>query len=147
MPYHHTRSTRADRRRACRWRDKRLLTLQETGSEHPGMTADVSPAGMRLALSRCASRVGEEVQINVAFAQEVMEVRGHLVHTQRLSWGMLAGIRFTPGQEELCRFLARRYPPLSSLQSLFRSAPASSPKVPVLAGFQPQPLGRRSLLR
>ena len=41
--------------------------------------------------------------------QEVLDMRGHVVHTQRQPWGWVAGIRFSPGQDDVFRFLNRRY--------------------------------------
>ncbi len=135
-----------DRRHTPRWRDKRLVTLWEACGEHLGMTADISPAGMRLTLTRCTSTVGDEVQISVAFAQEVLEVRGHLVHARQGTRGVRAGIRLTPGQDELCRFLARRYPSPAT-QHLPQAAPAAHPAVRSRTGFQILPSLPRGFLR
>ncbi|HSH68504.1 MAG TPA: PilZ domain-containing protein [Deferrisomatales bacterium] len=113
---------RAERRRSHRWRDRRLLTVLDAAGEHPGMTADISPSGLCLALSRCSSRTGDELQCYVAFAQEVVELRGRLTHIQRRPWGVLVGICLSPGQEESRRFLARRYPPSVAPRPALRTA-------------------------
>jgi hypothetical protein len=112
-PLNH-RPAKEDRRRGPRWRDKRLLLLSDGDGECPGMTYDISLRGLRLALPRCPSDNDRELAVRVAFAQEVIEIRGRLAYTLSRPWGVLAGLQFAPGQEELLRFLARRYPALAS---------------------------------
>jgi hypothetical protein len=88
------------------------------------MTGDLSLAGLRIGLPCAPERVGRDLEICVAFAQELLTVRCQLVYARERGWGSLIGACYAPGQELFRRFLARRYPPAEE------SEPTDSPRVP-----------------
>lgn len=98
-----------DRRREPRWRDKRLVAVSSPGAEYIGLTGDLSRRGMSIGLPCSPEQVKDEVEAAVAFAQDVIEVRGRLVYAREMEWGTLIGLCFNPGQQAFGRFISRRY--------------------------------------
>lgn len=91
----------ADRRSCPRTREAHLLTV--TPSEPPdlgtpvytGMTLDVSDLGAHIA-TRQPLVLGQELTIEIAFADQILLARGKTVHTELLADGLCgAGIRFS----------------------------------------------------
>ena len=89
----------SDRRRSARVRSLRLATLEPIGAgsaEAPvevGRTLDVSEAGVRLETTR-ELRPGQELELQIAVADRLINCRGRVVHTETSGGLVLTGIEW-----------------------------------------------------
>ena len=91
----------ADRRSCPRSREAHLLTVTSGDSPtlgahiHTGLTLDVSTLGAHIETPEPLV-LGEELNLEIAFADRILLARGKAVHTEMLANGLCgAGIRFT----------------------------------------------------
>ncbi len=69
------------------------------------LTSDLSLGGVRLALHGVEPLVGEPIDVEVAFENATVGIRGAARHASKTAWGSLVGVQF----EETSRtYLARR---------------------------------------
>ncbi len=91
----------ADRRSCPRNREAHLLTITPSGPKtlgtpvYTGLTLDVSDLGVHVETKEPLV-LGQELTLEIAFADKILLARGKAVHTELLADGLCgAGIRFT----------------------------------------------------
>ena len=91
----------ANRRSCSRSREAHLLTVTPSTRStlgdpvQPGLTLDLSARGARIETPE-PLLLGQELTLEIAFANRILQARGRPVHTEVLADGLCgAGIRFT----------------------------------------------------
>lgn len=91
----------ANRRSCPRSREAHLLTVTSGNPQalgvpiHTGVTLDVSARGVHIETPE-PLLLGQELTLEIAFADRIMRARGKTVHTELLADGLCgAGIRFS----------------------------------------------------
>lgn len=95
----------ANLRRDERWQEGRLATVRSEGAEVAALTGDLSLGGLRLAVYGLAPSPGSEVQVEVAFEDELVRLAGSVRHVSPTEWGAVVGIGF---EDNGIAYLARR---------------------------------------
>ncbi len=85
---------RDEQRNSVRWRDTRMVLARLAGMEYPGATCDLSAAGMQVGLVGAAPGVEGEVEVTVAFEDELVTLRGRVVYARLQGWGSTFGVHF-----------------------------------------------------
>ena len=92
-------------RRDGRWKEGHLATLHAQGGEWMALTGDLSLGGVRLAVHGLEPLVGEPIEVEIAFENATVSIRGVVRHVSKTAWGSLVGVQF---EETGQTYLARR---------------------------------------
>jgi len=92
-------------RRDGRWKEGHLATLHAQGGEWMALTGDLSLGGVRLAVHGLELLIGEPIEVEIAFENATVSIRGAVRHVSKTAWGSLVGIQF---EETAQTYLARR---------------------------------------
>ncbi len=99
-----------DRRESLRWVDGHMAFVRTEDREQRAVTGDISLGGMQLAVvGDNTADPGPEIVVDVAFEQQVLELRGRVAYAVAKSWGHLVGVRFDRDSEAVRDFLSLRY--------------------------------------
>lgn len=98
-------------RRDDRWKEGRLAAFHARGNEWMALTGDLSLGGVRLAVHGMEPLLGEPVEVEIAFENATVTIRGKVRHASKTEWGSLVGIQFEEtGQTYLARRLLAKQP-------------------------------------
>ncbi len=92
-------------RRDGRWKEGHLATLHARGGEWMALTGDLSLGGVRLAVHGVEPLDGEPIEMEIAFENATVSIRGVVRHVSKTAWGSLVGVQF---EETGQTYLARR---------------------------------------
>ena len=96
----------ANLRRDQRWQEGRLATVRLPGTEAVALTGDLSLGGLRLAVYGTAPVPGDQVNVEIAFEQEIVHLSGVVRHATSTDWGSVIGVGFEDNGQT---YLARRF--------------------------------------
>jgi len=107
--FHHQGDYLNDMRQEPRWIDRRMVLTRLGHAEYPGVTGDVSLRGLRVALVGPSLPPESDIQIDVAYEEDLVTFQGRIRYALSRPWGCIVGVDCVENDRATSDFLENRY--------------------------------------